>query len=255
MKTSTIILSLLSTIGMVAATPINPPSQIVKVITLISAVHPSKTITTTSSSLVRRSFTHEPTHKSDLDCPYVCNIGCLFEGGCTPEAFSKYISEKAAASSSAWQSRVDEHFYSQTHVVAKPTADKDGMSISWKTSEPTVTGLGTVVRRDAPYEPTNIAEKDCDNVCNMACLRNGGCIEQAFSKYVSDKMAAASSAWQSRVSEHFYSQTHVVPKPTADENGMSISWRNSTATSPLTVDENGMPISWRSSQPTSAGQA
>ncbi|CAD0090328.1 unnamed protein product [Aureobasidium mustum] len=138
MKISTILFSLLSGIAMVAAAPIDPPTHVVKVITLVRAVHPTMTTTTTSSALVRRSFPYQPTHSSELDCPYVCNGACLFEGGCTPEALSKYEDEVAAAYSASWQSRVLEH-YSQTHVEPKPTADVDGMSISWKSSQATPT--------------------------------------------------------------------------------------------------------------------
>lgn len=147
MKTSTIIFSLLSAIAMVAASPINTSTHTTEdsmvVLTgtpTFSPSVPTMTTMTTMGTVVRRDAALEPTHTSQLDCPYVCNLGCWVEGGCTPEAFSKWQDEVAASHASKWTSMLLEH-WSSTHVAAKPTVDADGMSISWRTAEPTYTGL------------------------------------------------------------------------------------------------------------------
>lgn len=144
MKTSTILVSLLSAIAMVTASPINTSAQTAEdgmaLLTGTLTSSPSMPTMTTMGTVVKRDAALEPTHTSQLNCRYVCNLACWSEGGCTDQAYSKWQDEVAASYASKWTSRLLEH-WSSTHVAATPTVDADGMSISWRTAEPTSTGL------------------------------------------------------------------------------------------------------------------
>ncbi|KAG9673458.1 hypothetical protein KCU95_g16778, partial [Aureobasidium melanogenum] len=239
MKTSAILLSLLSSIAIVAAVPVSHSTRTSEDSVAVLTGTRLSPITTTFGTMVRRAAAHE-FEQSDLDnCENVCNYLCWLQGGCTPDSYSRYLEDDAASSKSAWTSRLLEH-YSSTHVAAKPTADADGMSISWRTSQlsPVTTSMGTVVRRTAPYKPTHTSEKDCPYVCNSACWFEGGCTDEAYSSYLSAEAADYKSSWDSRLLEH-WSSTHIEPKPTSDAEGMSISWRtiepSPVTTTPSTV--------------------
>ncbi|KAG9583587.1 hypothetical protein KCU77_g5575, partial [Aureobasidium melanogenum] len=232
MKVSTIILSLLSSIAIVAAVPVSHPTRTSEDSAIVLTGTRLSPITTSFGTVVRRTAPYEPTHSSEKDCPYVCNAACWFEGGCTPEAFSKWQSELAADYKSSWDSRLLEH-WSSTHIEPKPTEDANGMSISWRTNEPSpvTTTTSTVVKRSDGIRdphwfggPTNIAQLDCDNVCNWVCFNHGGCTDEAYQDWLDETAQSYKSAWTSRLMSH-YNATHVPAKPTADASGMSISWR------------------------------
>ncbi|KAG9557341.1 hypothetical protein KCU71_g10680, partial [Aureobasidium melanogenum] len=232
MKTSTIILSLLSSIAIVAAVPVSHPTRTSEDSVIVLTGTRLSPITTTFGTVVRRTAPYEPTHSSEKDCPYVCNNACWFEGGCTPEAFSKWQSELAADAKSSWDSILLEH-WSSTHIEPKPTEDAEGMSISWRTIEPSpvTTTISAVVKRSDGIRdphwfsgPTNVAELDCENVCSWGCLSEGSCSDEAISRWHEEEAASYSSAWSSRFQAH-YDSTHVAAKPTADADGMSISWK------------------------------
>ncbi|KAG9668046.1 hypothetical protein KCU99_g9952, partial [Aureobasidium melanogenum] len=232
MKTSTIVLSLLSSTAIVAAVPVSHPTRTSEDRVIVLTGTRLSPITTTFGTVVRRTAPYEPTHSSEKDCPYVCNNACWFEGGCTPEAFSKWQSELAADAKSSWDSMLLEH-WSSTHIEPKPTEDADGMSVSWRTIEPSpvATTASTVVKRSDGIRdphwfsgPTNIAELDCPNVCNWTCFYHGGCTDEAYQEWLDEDSRSYSSAWSSRLMSH-YNATHVPAKPTADASGMSVSWR------------------------------
>ncbi|KAG9668541.1 hypothetical protein KCU95_g7265, partial [Aureobasidium melanogenum] len=240
MKISTTILSLLSSIALVAAIPVSHPTRTSKesVLTLTGTRLSPITTTFTEGTMVRRTV-YEPTHTSEKDCPYVCNGACWAEGGCTDEAYSSWLSAVAADYKSSWDSRLLEH-WSSTHTEPRPTTDAEGMSISWRTIEasPTAAASTVVKRSDGIRDPhwfsgpTNIAELDCDNVCNLACFVDGGCTPELYQKWQDEIAHSYKSAWTSRLMSH-WSETHVAAKPTADADGMSVSYRtfypNSTA--------------------------
>ncbi|KEQ62190.1 uncharacterized protein M437DRAFT_85092 [Aureobasidium melanogenum CBS 110374] len=191
MKVSTTILSLLSSIALVAAIPVSHPTRTSKesVLTLTGTRLSPITTTFTEGTMVRRTV-YEPTHTSEKDCPYVCNGACWAEGGCTDEAYSSWLSAVAADYKSSWDSRLLEH-WSSTHTEPRPTTDAEGMSVSWRTIEasPTAAASTVVKRSDGIRDPhwssgpTNIAELDCDNVCNLACFVDGGCTPELYQKW------------------------------------------------------------------------
>ncbi|KAG9595346.1 hypothetical protein KCU77_g10571, partial [Aureobasidium melanogenum] len=214
MKVSTITLSLLSSSAIVAAIPVSHPTRTSKDSVIVLTGTRLSPITTTFGTVVRRTAPYEPTHSSEKD------------------SFSKWQSELAADAKPSWDSRLLEH-WSSTHIEPKPTEDADGMSISWRTNEPSpaTTTPSTVVKRSDGIRdphwfsgPTNIAELDCPNVCNWACFYHGGCTDEAYQAWLDETSQSYSSAWSSRLMSH-YNATHVPAKPTADASGMSISWR------------------------------